>query len=203
MFQIAKRYGARCLESEHFLQRCKSYVYDGFQCMGTKLDKADLKLGFYESESVIIALVPDGVFTRCGKLGRSFSMRKVNIICMEEGLFANDCVKWTEHEVGHVISWRDYRDKPMISSPFLTGGRKYPFRPLDVLGHTLYPNVWSEYIPFTRQMRSLSNDFSLEVMVEMIMQDYYLLHNEVNKLGIYRRVLVGFANCALEDTVPR
>jgi len=201
MFQAAKRFGAGCLVNDSFAQRCKAHVCRGFLGMGVRLAEDHLKFEFYKPENVIVALVPDGVFHSFGKIGKSVSLRKINIICVEQSLFLTDCAKWIEHEVGHVISWRDYRDKPMVSSPFITGGEENPFNPADVLGHGLYPNIWSEYIPFTRQMAALLNCYSAEVVLQMIMQDYYEGQSDFEKLKSYEKIFIRYLNCALAKAV--
>ena len=197
MFQTAKQCGPNCLGNDRFAEQCKIYILHGFHNMGAKLAKDQIQLEFYEPENVIVGLVPDGLFSTFGKTGRSVSMRRINIICIEKSLLSGDQVKWIEHEIGHIISWRDYRDKPKVNSPFITGGESNPFRPEDVFGHNLYPNDWSEYIPFTRQMKALLNEYSPEKIIRMIMEDYEERPNSKEDLKKYEQTFINYMKCVL------
>lgn len=168
MFDAAKQFGKKSIENSVFKDRITMYIYHSFKDMGSNLKKEDIELSFYDKEKVFLGFVPDGTFKQFGKTGRSVSLRKYNIVVFEKGSYNNN-EGWISHEIGHVVSWRDYRDNPKIENKF---SNELIFNPETCFGCDHYPNVICEYIPFTYQIKDLLINNSPEICIRLMMNDY-------------------------------
>ena len=201
LFTDCQNLGSEILENNGVVIKCKNYVKSCFIGMGYKnLTDENIELNFYEPEKVIVAIIPDGVLKSFGKTGQSVSMRHTNIIVFEKTQWENDIEKWIEHEVGHVVSWRDYKDTPKIKNQFITGTKfganDNVFDPKNCFGHNMYPNVWFEYIPFTRQIKYLLKSNTSENLIRLMMKDYELGHTSED-LVKYEQIFINYLNVVL------
>lgn len=201
LFADSKQLGKKILEDSTIVLKCKNYIISTFSGMGyNKLTHNNIELKFYEPENIIVGVIPDGVLKSFGKTGQSVSMRKTNIVVFEKSQWQNDIEGWIIHEVGHVISWRDYKDSPKIKNEFVTVNRfdanSNVFNPKDCFDYGDYPNVWFEYIPFTNQIRYLLKSNSPENVIRLIMKDYEVNHNS-DDLVKYEQIFINYLNCVL------
>jgi len=202
LFIDCKNIGKKILEDDMIVTKCKNYIISAFSMMGYKgLNNSNIILKYYEPENIIIGLVPDGVFVKFGKTGKSVSMRKTNMIVFEKSAWDNDVDGWIPHEIGHVVSWRDYKDIPKIKNQFITadkfGSWDNVFNPKDCFGHNTYPNVWLEYIPFTTQIKYLLKNNKSENVIRLMMKDYEENNHTKEELKKYEQIFINFLNVTI------
>jgi len=97
------------------------------------------------------------------KTGLSETHAQKNFILASNTLKEKDPAGWKEHEIGHILGYRKgyYNKVGNIINP------------KEVYGLKNYPNVWSEFIPFTRQMKYLQkNKNSAQNIIRFMMKDY-------------------------------
>jgi hypothetical protein len=98
-----------------------------------------------------------------GKVGMSESSGKEKWIALSTNLKDNDDAGWIEHEKGHIIGYSKGYDKKNGTT---VDSDK-------VFGLDNYPNVWSEYYPFLKQMRYLKkNNLTPDIIIKNMMVDY-------------------------------
>lgn len=206
LFIDCKKLGSKILEDASIILKCKNYVILGYKDMGyDKLTNNDVELKYYNSENVIVGIIPDGINKIIGKTGQSVSMRKINMILFEKSQWTNDIENWIIHEVGHVISWRDYKDTPKIKINIGSGkfGSNDPvFDAKYCFGSSGYPNVWSEYIPFTNQIKSLLKNNSPDKVIRLIMTDYEKNHkDDLEMLKQDEQIFINYLNIVSKNKV--
>jgi len=106
------------------------------------------------------------------KTGLSESNAKKNFILASNTLKKNDPAGWKEHEIGHILGYREgyYKKKGNIIDT------------KEVYGLNEYPNVWSEFIPFTRQMKFLSQENNPKSIIRFMMKHYEECSNNIEQL---------------------
>lgn len=203
LFIDCKNSGKKVLADKLIVSKCKNYIKTSFSSMGyKKLTDETIQLKFYDSEKIIVGIIPDGIFKVFGKTGQSVSMRKINIIVIEKSQLENDREGWLEHEVGHIISYRDHKDSPKIKNQFISGDKLGAedniFNPKDCFGENSYPNVWYEYIPFSRQIKYLLKSNKADVVIRLLMKDYEAAsHHGQEDLKKYEQIFINYINAVL------
>lgn len=197
LFSDCKLQGEKILQNPIITKKCKNYIIS----LGYGLTENNIELKFYNPENIIVGIIPNGTLKKIGKTGQSVSMRQVNMIVFEKSQWENDIEGWIIHEVGHVISWRDYKDKPKVKNEFITvsnfNSYSNVFDPKNCFNCNTYPNVWSEYIPFTNQIKYLLKSNTIENTIRLIMKDYEINHPEIKKLKMYEQVFINYLNCVI------
>jgi hypothetical protein len=199
LFFDCKTLGKKILDDSAIVLKCKNYIIS----LNYGVKEQDIELNFYEPENIIVGIIPDGTLKKIGKTGQSVSMRKTNMIVFEKSQWQNDVEGWIIHEVGHVISWRDYKDSPKIKNEFITGSNfdanSNVFNPKDCFNGDEYPNVWLEYIPFTNQIKYLLKSNTPENIIRLIMKDYETAYvgERKNDLIKNEQIFINYLNCVL------
>jgi len=197
LFSDCKTLGKKVLEDNGIVYKCKTYII----ALNYGLKEQDINLKFYEPENIIVGIIPDGTLKKIGKTGQSVSMRQVNMIVFETSQWQKDIEGWIIHEVGHVISYRDYKDSPKIKNQFITGSNfgknDNVFNPKDCFNYNQYPNVWYEYIPFTNQIKFLLKSNTPETVIRLMMKDYEATNHTQDDLLKYEQVFINYLNCVL------
>jgi len=191
MFLLSKSLGEKIILDPKIIKKVKEYTKSCYD-----LNNNDIRLSFYKPENVIISIITDNTFKKIGKTGKTVNMSKANFIIVEESQYNNDKGAWIEHEVGHVISWKKYKDRPRFKSKFLTGGENNPFDIKSCYGNYIYPNAWNELIPNIRQMKHLLNkNYTPEEIIRLIMVDYEDSRGKEYKiLRQYEQVFINYIN---------
>lgn len=144
----------------------REYVVEKYKKMAD-IDYSDsIEVSYDEGTDTFIAWVKpysEGQLYS-GKTGLSESDAKKRLIVAAKSLRDDDPAGWIPHEIGHIIG----HDKGCDNKK----GSIIP--PQEVNGLRGYPNVWSEFFPFVRQIRFLMETYGRKKgkIVSLIMKDY-------------------------------